>query len=146
MAAQTAKRAVKRYKAKYVELAATTQQVYQGGIACFDTSTGLVAKAVPSTTMIPIGTFTEDKNVAAGGTVVVELFRELDAVWFKNDATVVAATVGGLCYLLDDQTVSNTDNTNTRSVAGRVWKISATDGVLVEPIYDAHTRLGGLDA
>lgn len=99
--------------------------------------------------MVPIGTFTEDKLVGSGGTVIVQLFRELEANWFTNASggdAVAAANLGGLCYLRDDQTVGVDDDTNTLSVAGRVWKIDTAKGVLVEFRQTAGDRLGGLDA
>jgi hypothetical protein len=107
MAALTARRAVKTKKFTTIELPGTIQQVYQGGVACFDTSTGLVAKAAASTTMIPIGKFAESKLVASGETVLVELFRELECEWLANSVAnaVDAAAVGSLVYLEDDQTV-----------------------------------------
>lgn len=139
-----------------IDLAGKNEQVFRGGIACFDTSTGLVAKAFASTTLHPIGLFDPvrpgtDGSVTtpSGGTVHVKLFREVSAFWFSNATAgdaVVASNVGGLCYLLDDQTVQNNDATNTLSVAGRVWAIDSIKGVLVEPIFtagDAH--LTGLD-
>lgn len=130
-----------------VELKGKTEQVWKGGTACLDTSTGLVAKAFASTTLIPIGTYADDQNTAAGGVVTVKLFKELRGKWFVNDATnpVVAANVGGLCYLLDDQTVNNTDLTNTLSVAGRVMKIDSVRGVLVIPVEFGNGHLTGLD-
>jgi hypothetical protein len=148
MAALTSKRVYRPHRAKTIALACTNQQVYQGGIACFDTSTGLVAKAAASTTMIPIGVFTEDKLVTGNADVVIELFRELEAAWFPNSATaaVVAADIGKLCYLESDQNVANVDATNTLSVAGRAWKIDSVKGVLVEFRQTAGDRLGGLDA
>lgn len=150
MTALSASRGSKVVRATYIDLACTNQQVYKGGIACFDTSTGLVAKAAaPSTTMIPIGTFTEDKLVTGNAAQTIQLFRELEAVWFTNATAgdaVVAADIGKLVYLLDDQTVANNDNTNTRSVAGRAWKLDSAKGVLVEFRQTAGDRLGGLDA
>jgi len=138
---------VRRYKKfSNIELAGKTEQVYKNGLACFDVSTGLVAKGFVSVNLKPIGWYSEDKNIGAGGTIVVELFKEITAVWLKNDGTVVAGTVGNLCYVLDDITVSNTDNSNTRSVAGRVWAIDTTLGVLVEMSGTDGDRLGGLDA
>ena len=128
-----------------VELKGKTEQVYKGGTACLDTSTGLVAKAFASTTLIPIGTFADDQNTPAGGSVTVKLFKELRGIWRANDGTVVAGTVGSLCYLLDDQTVSNSDATNTLSVAGRVLKIDTVRGVLVIPVEFGNGHLTGLD-
>jgi hypothetical protein len=148
MAALTARRPNKVKAFTNIELPGTAQAVWEGGIACWDTSTGLVAKAAVSTTMIPIGTFVDSKTVASGGTVVIQLFKELNAAWMVNlaAAPVLAATCGGLCYLADDQSVRVDDATNTCSVAGRVWAVDATKGVLVEPHYTAGDRLGGLDA
>lgn len=148
--AALAKSRMMRFK-KYTNLLldAKNEAVFKGGVACFDTSTGLVAKAFVSTTLIPIGTFNDDSAAAAGKKVIVNLFREIEAAWFVNDggAAVVAADIGGLAYLLDDQTVSNTDATNTKSVLGRVWAIDTVKGVLVEPLDTAGQRVeSGLDA
>jgi hypothetical protein len=132
-----------------IELVSTAETVWKGGIACFDTSTGLVKKGVASTTLLPIGYYTEDKVVASGGTVLIELFKEIRIQWFANASggdAVVASTIGGLCYILDDQTVAVDDETNARSVAGRVWKLDAVKGVCVEMHTTAGDRLGGLDA
>ncbi len=147
MAALSASRIKQFEKMSSVSLAGKTEQVYQGGIACFDTSTGLVAKAFASTTLHPIGTYADDQNTASGGNVLVKLFNEVTIHWFTNDTThpVVAADIGGLCYLLDDQTVADTDLTNTLSVAGRVWKIDSVKGVGVEMRMGAGVELTGLD-
>lgn len=148
MAVLTTKRAVKTKAFTTIEVPGTAQAVFEGGVACWDTSTGLVAKAAASTTLVPIGTFVESKTVPAAGTVIVQLFRELNAVWMANSvaAPVIAANLGNLVYLEDDQTVRNTDNTNANSVAGRAWALDPIKGVLVEPRHTAGDRLGGLDA
>ena len=134
MTALTSKRASRTKSFTTIELAHAAEQVYQGGIACFDTSTGKVTKAKASTTLHPIGLYVEDQLAADGDLVLVRLFEEVHAIWRANDGTdtVVAGDVGGLCYLVDDQTVANADATNTRSVAGRVWAIDSAKGVLVE--------------
>jgi hypothetical protein len=85
--------------------------------------------------LIPIGRYREDQLVASGGTANVEFFRELNAMWFANSASgdLIAQTeVGSNVYVVDDQTVAKTSNSNARSIAGRVWKVDATKGVLVE--------------
>lgn len=148
MTALAAKRGIKLRKFSTFELAAKNEAVFQGGIACLDTATGLVAKAFVATTLIPIGFYAEDSAAAANKVVEVKLFREVDAGWFANDGAdpVTAAQIGQLCYLSDDQTVSVTDATNTKSVLGRVWKIDSVKGVLVEPIHTAGQRTeSGLD-
>jgi hypothetical protein len=135
MTALAKMRMTKVVKATGMALLSTAEQVYQGGLACFDTSTGLVKKGAASTTLIPIGRYREDQLVASGGTANVEFFRELNAMWFANSASgdLIAQTeVGSNVYVVDDQTVAKTSNSNARSIAGRVWKVDATKGVLVE--------------
>jgi hypothetical protein len=144
--ALTKRRAVRPTKFINVELPGTAQQVYQGGLACWDTSTNLVAKGAASTTMVPIGTFAEDKLVASGGTVLIDLFDEVCATWMKNSAANACDVVGVYCYIEDDDTVRKTDNSNANSVAGRIWKIDASKGVLVQFRAPNGDRLGGLDA
>lgn len=138
------KRVTRSYRATNIALAATASMDYfQGGLACLDTSTGLVDKGQASTTLVPIGKFAKSGSVpAGGGEVVVELFREIHGEWFVNSGggdEVVAADVGGLAYVVDDQTVANNDGTGTRSAAGRIWKIDSNKGVLVEPLTPAST-------
>lgn len=74
---------------------------------------------------------------SAAKTVSVVLDREVDATWLKNDSgtAVVAADVGSLCYYVDDQTVSM--SATGRSLAGRVWAVDSTKGVLVEKLNAA---------
>jgi hypothetical protein len=147
MAALTTKRPNKVKVFTSIELPGTAQAVWEGGVACWDTSTNRVAKAAVSTTMIPIGTFVDSKTITSGGDpVLVQLFRELNAIWLANFAGDLVTGPGVLCYLRDDQSVSISDATNTLSVAGRVWAVDTVKGVLVEPHYTAGDRLGGLDA
>lgn len=131
------------------ELAAKNEEVFQGGLACFDTSTGLVAKGFASTTLIPIGTFDSDSAAAAGKRVIVNLFRETKAIWMVNAGggdAVVATDIGGLAYIRDDNTVGRDDDTNTLSVMGRVWDVDSVKGVLVEPLHSAgDATISGLD-
>lgn len=134
MAALTSKKAVRTVKFKTIELVGKVEQVYQGGRACFDTSTGLVAKAFVSTTLVPIGVYAEDQLTTSGQTVLIDLDKEVTARWFPNYATdpVVAADIGKDCYMFNDQEVAKTSGSSARSVAGRVWKIDSVKGVLVE--------------
>jgi hypothetical protein len=129
------KRFQKPFKFSGIEMPGKNEQVYQGGAACVDTSTGFVAKAFVSTTLVPIGVFTENQLTTGNGLVHVTLNREVTARWFANstagDLVVTADTMKDV-YFVDDQTVAKTSGTNTRSVAGRVWKVDAVKGVLVE--------------
>jgi hypothetical protein len=148
MSALTSKRAVRPKRFTTISLAATPSVSYwQGGVVGFNTATGLVVKSQPLTTFWPIGLCVEDTVLGAGGgNLLIELFREVSAIWRVNDGTVVAASIGSLCYELDDQTVSNTDATNTLSVAGRVWAVDSVRGVLVEPVVIAVGDLSAIDS
>jgi len=136
MAALTARRGVRTRTMSTAKLPSTQEQTYQGGEACWDSSTGLVKKAAVSTTLTPIGTYMENKLVAAADpTVTIQLHREVQVREFANDGAnpVVAGTIGGVCYLFDDQTVSAL--VTGKSIAGRVWALDgsgATATVWVE--------------
>ena len=116
-------------------LPSTAETVYQGGLACFDTSTGLIKKGAASTTLIPVGKYREDQVIASGGTANVEFFRPLRAMWFLNSSAgdaIAQTECGSNVYIVGDDQVAKTSNSNTRSIAGRAWKVDATKGVLVE--------------
>lgn len=125
----------------YAEFPLTASQVAEKGkMACIDTSTGLLAIGSGSATLRPIGYFDVDSQVTGDGVtpVRVRLFDEIRIHWWDNDTggtPVTAADVGGLCYILDDVTVSGAV---AGSVAGRVWALNTTYGVAVEMIgFDA---------
>jgi hypothetical protein len=149
--ASGAMRQLKVFKFSSIELAATASIEYkQGSLVGFDTATGLIRLGGPSTTFIPVGFVAEAVTLgASGGTVRVNLFREVFAWWMKNDGTdtVVSTDIGGLAYVLDDQTVKRDDDVNTLSVMGRVWALDSMKGVLVEPVSTVSGRLSlsGLD-
>lgn len=135
MTALAAKRAVRTFKFKSIELVGKVEQVYQGGRATIDTSTGLVAKAFASTTLVPIGNYVEDQLTVSGQKVLIDLDHEVVARWYANSAStdlIAAAQIGSDCFLVDDQTVAKTSATSTRSVAGRVWGVDSVKGVLVQ--------------
>lgn len=149
--ASGAKRAVRPFKFSSIELAATASIEYkQGSYVGFDTATGLIKLGQALTTFIGVGFVAESKTLGAGGgSILIALPREVVAYWMANDATntVVATDIGGLAYVLDDQTVKRDDDTNTLSVMGRVWKLDSIKGVLVEPLMTVSGKgtLSGLD-
>lgn len=150
MANQTSKRNVRHVKFTTKDLPASAATYYQGSLICWDTSVGRVVKGAASTTLRPIGVAAEDKVIGSNGDPLsVNLFREVTAYWFANlgAAPVLAANRGQLCFIADDQSVRVDDNTNTCSVAGLVWDVDATKGVLVEPrfVADRATTTPGLD-
>jgi hypothetical protein len=66
--------------------------------------------------------------------------EEKHVEWFENSAAgpdLIAATdLGKICYFADDQTVALTPGTG-RARAGRVWSVTASEGVAVELLPDA---------
>lgn len=107
----------------------------KGEVACIDTSTGKVTVGGTSTTLMPVGWFNESKTGDGSATVQVRLFREIVGAWWTNDSdpnAVDSGDIGSTCYVKDGSTVSASSASSTRSIAGRVWAISATRGVLVE--------------
>jgi hypothetical protein len=97
---------------------------------------GKVVPATSSPLQQAIGQFVRKVDAsAADKAVVVDLEREVVAYWYANHTggdAVLATDVGRLCYALDDETVTITPT--NRSVAGRVWAVSSTKGVLVETL------------
>lgn len=115
---------------------------HEGGLACIDTANGDLVSGQVATGLVPIGLFIDIPEAGvtgAGGTteVRVRLFKEVLAWWFVNDTgtAVTNANFGEVCYVLDDQTV--TGASAGASVAGRVWGVDTTKGVLVEPAIAA---------
>jgi len=116
-------------------------KAWKGATICFDTTTGYVTKGQISTTLIPLGIAAETKDNSAGAAGALLLNVDCLALsggdvtkrllWRVNDGTVVQGTIGSACYILDDQTVSNTSNGNTRSKLGTVIAIDTVLGVLV---------------
>jgi hypothetical protein len=143
------KRIARHVRATTIELSAAAATYYQGALVGFDTATGLIKKGQPLTTFWPIGLCSEDTVLSGTGLLPITLFRELTAYWFLSDGSVDAATVGNLCYVVDDQTVAKTDAANTLSVAGRVWRFDSSvtpNRVLVEPVFIAVGDLSGVDS
>ncbi len=130
-----AKRTVRTETLSYFERPLKSADVAEeGNLACLDTADGSLRAAVTATTLIPIGVFDQGVNFTGNGTTVarVKLFNEVRCIRVPNDATnpVLNAHVGSLCYIKNDGTVSIL--ATGRSVAGRVWDVSSTLGVLVE--------------
>lgn len=114
---------------------ATSATVYEGSLVAVVLGTGKVQAATGASNELVIGrAIRKATQSASAPNCTVRFLPEKFAYWCMNDTgTAVAATdVGRLCYILDDQTV--TMAATSKGVAGRVWAVSSTQGVLVEPI------------
>jgi hypothetical protein len=110
-------------------------RAYKGGQAVLVLGAGTVSPGTAATGRVAIGRFAQSVNAASGALPVeVELSKEIEALWWNahDSGTPATTDIGSICYVQDDQTVTMTST--TRSPAGRVWAVSATDGVLVEPL------------
>ncbi len=113
--------------------AKASETAYKGGLAVMKQSDGKVYAGVSGTGYIPLGFFAETKTSASDFTVNVDLLEEKHLVWFDNATSgdaVAATDFGKVCYFFDDHSVTITST--SRSIAGLVWGVDATKGVLVE--------------
>lgn len=98
--------------------------VYAGGIVCTD-STGYGVPASTATGLVAIGRAASDVDNTGGanGAKRVEVEQGLFAYANSGVDPLAIADRGGLCYLVDDQTIAKTDGTGTRSCAGTFAEI-----------------------
>jgi hypothetical protein len=120
---------------------ANEEEATPGRMACIDTATGLLVAGQTSTTLVPIGYFTETLTGDGTTPVRVRFFRERWLHRWDNHDTdpVEASAIGKRCYVVDGSTVAATDGTETRSVAGRVF--ARTDAYVLTEMADAPTGL-----
>ena len=147
MAALSADKRRKLEVWKYHLFTLTSGKVaWKGGMAVLETTTGKVLPAAAATpTCIRIGVFAEHVDATSTEKPVnVDLESQIHLEWFANDVTtpVVAAThTGSLCYALNDATVTMSATSAGLAVAGRVWAVDATKGVLVEKVTGRFSAL-----
>lgn len=106
---------------------------FAGGIAVAN-ATGYAAPGSTATTLTYLGRFEEAKNNTGGADGAKSvLVRRGQAFKWKNSGAdpVTQASLGKVCYIVDDETVAATNGTNTRSAAGKVVGIDS-DGVWVQ--------------
>ncbi len=104
----------------------------KGKLACLDTTqSGKVVVGATSTTLIPIGIFAESRTGDGTLTISVKMFREIQLVWWKNDAAhlLAASDIGKWAYIKDGETMTALGTGG--SVGGIVLDVSAAKGVLV---------------
>lgn len=109
---------------------AASQRIFQGAVVVLNatgfaepasTATGLIARGIAQGQV--------DNSQGADGDEAITCRRGVSLL--VNDGSVTRADIGADAYLVDDQTVANTDGTGTRSVAGEIIDVD-TDGVWVQ--------------
>lgn len=103
-----------------------------GVIVCAN-ATGFAVNGSTSTTLTYLGRSDEAvSNPGADGAKSILVRREKSFKWANDPADLVTqASMGKVCYITDNQTVSKTNGTNTRSAAGIVLAVES-DGVWVK--------------
>lgn len=104
-------------------------KIYAGSIACISTANGFAITGATATTLKAVGVAQElaDNTAGADGAIRVKVRRGVFR--FANSAStdlITLADVGADCYVVDDQTVAKTSNTNARSVAGKVEDVDSS--------------------
>ena len=101
-------------------LVAATAVCFAGGLAVANAS-GYGAPGSTALNLTYLGRFDEtvDNTGGANGDKTVNVRRGKAFKW-KNDGgdPVTQASLGKVCYIVDDETVAATDGTNTRSSPG----------------------------
>lgn len=108
-------------------------KIFQGAMVAIDSSgnampAGLLAGG--SVRAIGVAAATFDNTGGAAGAIECEVLLGVFKLANNAGELVTRASVGALCYVLDDQTVSLTNGTNTRPNAGIVQHVDS-DGVRV---------------
>ena len=114
-------------------LVAANAVIYAGALVVAN-SNGYAAPGSLATTHTYLGRAEEsvDNTGGANGAKTVRV-RRRKAFLFRNHGAdpVTQASLGKLCYIVDDETVAATDGTNTRSAAGTVIGVDSS-GVWVQ--------------
>lgn len=112
---------------------ASGQTVWKGALIAIKLGTGTVVEATGASDELVIGVAMTDMNAsAAAKQLAVEFPTPVVGIYFANGSSIAATNIGDLCYVADDQTVALTPIASGVSVAGRVWGVDSTRGVLVE--------------
>ncbi|WP_417656184.1 hypothetical protein [Pseudidiomarina aestuarii] len=109
---------------------AASERIFAGSIVMLDAS----GDAVPGSTatgLTPRGVAQEHADNRNGLAGALSVRSRRGVFCFENDSSVSRADIGGQAYVVDDQTVANTDGTGTRSALGKIIDVNA-DGVWVE--------------
>lgn len=97
-------------------------QIWEGGIVVLDT-TGYAAAGTSTTSLVAVGVAQQSKlGGATDGATSIEVHEGVFK--FNADSAFAATTVGGDCYIVDDNTVSVT--ATNRSRAGTVCAVDGS--------------------
>lgn len=104
--------------------------IYLGALVVVALGTGLAEPGRAGAGLKAVGRARRTVDNRAGGNGAERVEVERGTFKFANDGTITGADVEGTAYILDDQTVTDTDGGGARSVAGTIREV-APDGVWV---------------
>lgn len=106
---------------------AASTLIWAGTIACLNAS-GLLVAGSTSATLRCVGVAPKRIDNAAGGASAISGEVEAGVFGpFNNSASadaIALADVGTTCFIVDNDTVAKTSNSNARSAAGTVWDVT----------------------
>lgn len=148
MTALTIERMSSREAWDYKEFTLSSgHKAFKNGLAAIDLGSGKVVPGDARTDLFVIGKFAQTMDATSADKLVnVQLSHEVWIEWFANDtlgSPVAATDLGALCYVKDDQTV--TQSPTGASIAGRVWGVDSTKGVAVEMLESTPAATATLD-
>lgn len=134
MAALTADRnTVRRDGVEFGDPVAASTVIYAGSMVALNAS-GDAVPASAAATQRTRGVAEEHVDNAAGAAGAKKVIVRRGLFRFANSAStdlIARADIGNPCYVVDDQTVAKTSNSNARPVAGTIRDVEAA-GVWVE--------------
>lgn len=109
---------------------AAAAHIFAGSLVVLDAARN-AKPGLTATGLIAIGRAEEavDNTTGAAGDKTVQVRNGV--FLFANDGSIARADLGGTAYIVDDQTVADTDGTGTRSAAGKIVDVDAA-GVWVK--------------
>lgn len=122
----------KRDGKQFSDPVAASAQIYAGALVVLN-ATGYAAPGSTATGLAARGVAQANVDNSAGADGDLNVPVEAGVHRFRNDGTdtVDRTHIGGLAYIVDDETVASTDGTGTRSAAGTIVDVDSV-GVWVD--------------
>lgn len=115
---------------------AAATHIFAGGIVV-QSAAGFAEPASVADDIVALGVAQAEVDNSAGANGDLTVTVERGVFQFANSAStdeITQADIGAVCYLVDDETVAKTSDTNARSAAGIVDHVDAAGvWVLIDP-------------
>ncbi len=117
----------KRDGVRYVDPVAASALIYAGALVVLNAS-GYATKGSTATGLIARGVAVRQVDNSSGADGDEDVETEAGVFDFINNGGITRAHIGDLAYIVDDQTVAETDGGGTRSAAGTIKDIDSVTG------------------